>query len=404
MSAALFRRMAAGVAVLLVSVAAAAAQVPEQPDPLESMPIRFGPVGISPSLAVTDVGVDSNIFSSAEDPREDFTATIAPRVIVRLRGGPMLLTVSNTTGFVYFHEFADERNVNYSWETRADFALGRLRPYLGAALADTRERLNAELDIRAPRRQSYLTGGAHLAVATRTAATFEFRRGDLDFDEGVSFEGVPLSRTMNDRTDSFDGGLLVTLTPLTTFGINATWLRDRFEQAPERDANSFRIMPSLRFDPTALIQGSIAVGYRKFDPLGPALAPYAGVVVQAAVGYTLLDRTRFDFRATRDVQYSFETDEPYYLSTGARLDVTYQLVGPFDVRASGGRERLGYRKIETGNTDRTDVADLLGIGVGYRLRDDIRLGIAWETTSRESDRPDRRYDRRRIVASLAYGL
>jgi hypothetical protein len=396
-------RIAAACLVVGISAAPAAAQLPEQ-DPIESMPIRFGPLGISPTLAITDVGVDSNIFSDPVNPQEDFTATVVPRVQVRLRAGRMLLSAGNSTGFVYFHDFAEERNVNYSWDARADFTFARIQPYLGGALLDTRDRLNAELDIRAPRRQASVNGGARVAVASRTSLTFDVRRSHLTFDEGVSFEGVPLSRTMNDLTDTYDTGLLFALTPLTTVGLTAAWQRDRFDEAPERDADSFRIAPTLQFDPNALIQGSVAVGYRRFTPLGPALAPYAGLFVQTSLGYTLLERTRFDLRATRDVQYSFEIDQPYYVSTGARLEITHQLVGPVDVRLTAGRERLGYREMESGAGERTDTVDTVGAGIGYRLRDDIRLGISWESTNRTSDRPDRRYDRRRLVASLSYGL
>jgi hypothetical protein len=75
-----------------------------------------------------------------------------------------------------------------------------------------------------------------------------------------------------------------------------------------------------------------------------------------------------------------------------------------DVRLTAGRERLGYREMESGAGERTDTVDTVGAGIGYRLRDDIRLGISWESTNRTSDRPDRRYDRRRLVASLSYGL
>jgi hypothetical protein len=397
------RRLAAAALAIVLPIAPAAAQVPEQ-DPMESMPIRFGPLGLSPSLAMTDVGVDSNIFNDAAEPRSDFTATLVPRLVARLRAGPMLLSASNATGFVYFHETKEERAVNYSWDARADFSLDRLQPYFGASLIDTRDRLNAELDIRAPRRSTSVAGGARIALGANTAATFEARRSHLAFDEGITFDGVPLSRTMNDRTDVYDAGLLFALTPLTTLRMTTSWQRDRFEESPGRDADSFRIMPALQFDPNALIQGTLAIGYRRFDPLGPDLAAYQGLAVQTFLGYTLLERTRFDLRLTRDVQYSFEVDEPYYLSTGVRLDVTHQLVGPFDIRATVGRERLGYREPGSDSTSRTDTADLLSAGVGYRLRDDIRLGVAWETARRESARPDRGYDRHRLVASLTYGL
>lgn len=402
----LLRRLLAGISAAALLVSTAWAQVPGQPeyDPLESMPIRFGPAGLSPSIAITDFGIDTNVFNEATGARSDFTMTVSPRLVARLRGGPMLLTASNATGFVYFHESQAERNVSYTSEVRADFAFDRLQPYIAASLIDTRERLNAELDVRAPRRNTSITSGARLAVGARTAATFEVRRTNQTFDEDASFGGVPLSVTMNDRTDICDAGLLFALTPLTTLRVSSSWQRDRFENSPDRDANSFRVMPALQFDPTALIQGTLAIGYQRFEPLGPDLPSHQGIAVQTSLGYTLLERTRFEVRATRDVHYSFEVAEPYYLDSGVRFDVMHQLVGPFELRAALSRDVLDYRESGEPDASRSDTARLVSAGVGYRLRDDTRIVLSWESASRRSVRPERNFDRHRLVASITYGL
>ena len=72
--------------VLLVGARAEAQTQP--PEAIESMPIHAGPVGLRPSLSVTNAGVDSNVFNSADNPQDDLTATIVPRIVARHRGGP----------------------------------------------------------------------------------------------------------------------------------------------------------------------------------------------------------------------------------------------------------------------------------------------------------------------------
>jgi hypothetical protein len=47
--------------------------------------------------------------------------------------------------------------------------------------------------------------------------------------------------------------------------------------------------------------------------------------------------------------------------------------------------------------------DTFGGGAGYRLRDSLRLGVTWETNRRRSALDERRYERRRLYASLTYG-
>src|SRR6185503_15249442 len=108
------------------------------------------------------------------------------------------------------------------------------------------------------------------------------------------------------------------LTPMTTFSIISSLQHDRFKAAPERDSDTFRVLPSVQFDPTALIRGSLGVGYRRFRTLRADVPDFSGITAQATVGYTLLDRTKLDLDLARAVQSSYEDLEPYYLSTGGR--------------------------------------------------------------------------------------
>jgi hypothetical protein len=250
------------------------------------------------------------------------------------------------------------------------------------------------------------TGSAGLKVLAgpRTAFVVSGRWHDFQFDSGETFDGVPLSTSLNRQVDTYEASVDHALTPLTTLNVTAAWQEDRFDESPERDAHAFSFVPALNFDPIALVQGTLAVGYKRFEPRSADLPSFSGVVVRTAITYTLLERTRFELRGARDVQYSFETLEPYYIGSGARLQITHRLTGAFDLQAAAGRDRLSYRSIAPSLSERVDRVDLFSAGVGYRFADNVRLGVNWEYTRRLSDRPDRRYDRRRIVASMLYGL
>ena len=373
------------------------------PDAVETMPIRVGPLGLQPSIAITNVGNDSNVFNEADNPQEDFTATAVPRLVARIRGGRLLVSYGSAAEMVYFRKFTSERSVNTTGDVRLDGNFGRLQPYISGGWMATRARLNSEVDVRSPRTQHTYAAGLRMLLASRTAVVVSARQLGVDFEDGAQFWGVDLSRTLNSRTDTVDAGLQLVLTPLTTFSMTASFQRDRFDAAPERDSDTLRLLPALQFDPTSLIRGSLAVGYRRFRPLAPELPDYNGLLVQAGLGYTLLARTKFDLEAGRDVQYSFEELEPYYVSTGGRLTVTHQLVGPFDLQAFGGRQTLSYRRRQTPAATRRDEVEIYGGGAGYRLRDNLRLGLTWERTRRTSVLDHRTYERRRVYASLTYG-
>jgi hypothetical protein len=389
--------------VAVVSASASARAQTQAPEAIETMPIHFGALGLRPSISITNVGNDSNVFNEAEHPQEDFTATVVPRLVARVRGGRMTLSYGSAADMVYFKKFTSERSVNANTDIRLDADLGRVQPYASIGWVATKERLNAEVDVRTPRSQRALAGGLRVLMASRTALLVSGRRFTLDFDEGALFKGVDLSRTLNSQADSVDASLQLLLTPLTTFSMTTSLQRDRFEAAPERDSDTLRLLPALQFDPTTLIRGSVAVGYRRFRPLTPALPDYSGLLVQAGLGYTMLARTKFDLDLARDVQYSFDDDEPYYLSTGGRLTVTHQLVGPLDLQAFGGGQTMAYRQSGTPTDVRRDQVRSYGGGAGYRLRNNMRLGVTWETNRRQSALNDRDYVRRRIYASLIYG-
>jgi hypothetical protein len=371
------------------------------------MPIRIGPIGLNPTLAVTNFGVDDNIFNDATDPKRDFTMTVTPRLQARLRAGKVLLSGAVATGLVYYKEFDDERSIDYTAEGRFDVDLEWFHPYALASLVDTRERLNAELDVRAPRTQTTVAAGARFVLSPTTGIIVDIRETGLEFAEGSVIDGVQLSKTLNSTTRIIEGGLELYLTPLTTLSVVASQQTDRFDESPERDSDSLRIMPSIRMEAPAIIQGSLAVGYRRFSALNPETPDYSGLVVRGSLTHTFAERTKVDLTVTRDVQYSFEPTEPYYLTNGFRVVVTQQLHESLDVRATAGRDRLDYREdASSGLPDetRTDRASVVGGGFGYRFQPTLRTGLDVEFAKRASGRADRQYDRTRVFASLTYGF
>jgi hypothetical protein len=378
-------------------------------DPLEGMPIRVGPLGLSPTLTITNFGIDDNVFNDSDNPQSDFTMVVTPRVQARLRQGRTLWSGSLATGLVYFKKFNDERSIDYGADGRFDADLDWFRPYALAMINDTRERLNVELDVRAPRTQTTVAVGGRAVVSARTGIVFDARHSGVQFAEGVQFEGVPLSQTLNSGVSTLMGGVEFYVTPLTTFSVNASREQQRFDETPDRDSNTFRIMPTIRMEAPAIIEGSLAVGFRNFKPLSSDLPEYNGIVVQGSLSHTFVERTRVDLILSRDVQYSFELNEPYYLTTGFRVVVNQQLREDLDVRVTGGRDRLEYRAEEAvpdalPDEQRTDRADLVDFGVGYRLRPTFRLGFDVEFARRSSDRTGRDYRRTRFFGSLTYGF
>lgn len=390
---------------VLAPAAAAAQTYPAPPDTSEGARVRMGPVSVRPALIIRDVGLDSNVFNESGIPQEDFSATAGAKVDVGMRLTRLIATYKSTYEYIYFEKFAAERGSNRGSEGRVDFLLGRIRPHVFGSILDSHERPNTEIDARAHRRESGYGAGFGALLFARTSLTAEYRRAAARYADDEFFNGVPLADALNVNTETVTGGVELELTPLTSIGFHVEQNRDRFERTPGRDADTRRYGATVTFQPGALISGRVQVGYRAFQPRGEQIPRMEGVAAAIALAYSFRDQSRVALTLDHDLRYSFAELTPYYLSTAGRLTVTQRIYGPFDVQAVGGADRLAYeQRTDAPDARRRDTLRTLGGGVGYRFGEHSRVGVNVEQTERSSPVAERRYTRRRILASLTYGF
>ena len=395
------------IALLTIATAvSAAAQTTPPPDP-DAPLIQAGPFGISPTVTLRDMGRDENVFNERDDPKSDFTFTLTPRAEIVFKPRALRIAYTAATEYVYYRDYASERSTNLSSAVRADLSLGWFLPYVLATGTNTRQRLNTEVDARARHRERVYGAGFGIRVGTRLTLGASGRTNRLRFDEGTTFRGEDLARSFDSDIDAIEGAAGLQLTPFTRVSLTVSREQQRFKVARERDSDSIRITPTFAFSPEAVLNGSIAIGYRRFKPRTNALPGYSGFVATATVGTTLWNRHRVETVFGRDIRYSYETDTPYYLATGGTVTVTTQLVGPFDVRVTGTRHLMAYRASQDVRLDERPGDDTMtsyGGGVGYRLRQQLRAGFNAEWTRRDSQLSlDREYRNRRFFASLTWG-
>ncbi len=384
----------------------ARAQSPLPPDPVQSGSLNIGPVALTPRLELRNVGIDSNVFNESEAPREDFTATVRPSLDAGIRLGIARVVYRSWMDIVYFQKYKDERSLNRFGEIRTELRLNRLVPYFAVGGLDTKERPNNEIDLRANRTVQTVGAGVALAILPSTAIVGNVQRQTVTFDPGQRrFRDVDLADALNNRRETADGGIRLALTALTTLSLTGGIEEMRFPLSPDRNSESKRFGARFEFDPTALISGTATVGYRHFSPVSADIEPFKGVVAQVTVRYLAGNRTLFGVQFSRDLEYSFEEDEPYYVATAGSVTLTQRIAGPFDVQVVGGRERFRYRpRVGIAADAGVDTTSTASAGVGYRLREQTRLGISVEFTTRDAQPADRSYDRRRILASLTHGF
>lgn len=378
------------------------------PDP-NTVRVHIGPLLMDPRIEVPNMGIDTNVFNEASNanPKQDFTATVSPTTNIWMRIGRSWLKVNIREDLVWFQKYASERSANNFYTVDWHLPLNRLVVDVEPSYLKTRDRPGFEIDARSER-QEY---GGKVGIAVRMfAKTFLALTGStdtVDFASTATFYDVNLRQELN-RTITTGGiALRHQLTPLTTISLNATREQDRFEFSSLRDSNSTSVIANVSFDPHALLKGSASFGYRDFQPLAQGLPAYQGTIGTANLSYTLLGMTQFTMGFSRDIGYSYDINEPYYLQTGINGQIAQEIFGPFDVQVRGATAQLAYRDRVGGAVqvaNRSDYVRSYGGGIGYHFSSGLRIGFNVDQQHRISDVSQFAYDGLRYGTTVTYAF
>jgi hypothetical protein len=390
------------VAAVLVPAAALGQGSPILP---ETRPILAGPVTFYPTIALRDAGVDSNVFNDPTGPRGDFTYSVTPRLFV-------VAPIANTRfigrglgTLTYYRTYKDQQSLSGLFDGRYEVVSPGFRPFASIGFADRRERRGFEIDARVRQRQTLASIGLDVDVTAITALTAWASRTRTSWDENARYLSVDLADQLDYSATSFAVGARVRVTPLTTVVFAAEVQQDRFDRSPLRDADSFRIGPSVDFDSSAAITGHLKADYRSFRPRNPAIASYQGLTAFADLRYVFRDRIELTIDANRDVDYSYDPNGPYFLEVGGRFTLTQRIVGPFGVVAIGERRDIQHQRLGAPSfTGRREITRGVGAGLVIQKSKQLRFELVYERMSRTSSEAGwRAYERQRVFASAIYG-
>ena len=395
--------MAATAACLLVALASPASGQ-DVPAPEEAARFRFGPIRFTPVLTITSLGVDSNVFNEADNPKSDTTAVFGPLADYWVKLGRTRLIGQTRMDYFYFKEYDTQRSFGTTNRLRLEVPLAHLVPFVAGEYTNTRQRTGYEIDARARRTLMGGRAGVDLLLGGRTRVRAVAGSDQNRFSSGDTFLGDALGQRLDRDATMFGLSVRRDVTPLTTWVTGAEQQHDRFVQSPERDADALRVVTGFEFKPFALISGKGVVGYRRFHTLSVVVPDYTGPVASADLGYALR-ATRVTARVERDVTYSFEALEPYYLLTDVGFTVTQRLTTRWDVVGRAARQALDYKAVGVLSApDRTDHVRQLGGGVGWHTGEFMRLGLDTEFVSRRSPLTGRSYEGWRTGLSITYGV
>ena len=327
--------------------------------------------------------------------------TITPATDLWLRLGPSWLQSNIREDIVWFNRFASERSANNAYQVKWIVPLNRLTITPIWLYTNTRDRPGFEIDARAERTENSYGGTIEFRLLSKTFVGADGRRSVTDFDQAATFLGANLRAELNRTSTTASVTVRHQVTPLTSFVVGVSDSQDRFDFDRLRNSERRAVTGGIKFDPAALIKGSASFGYEDFKPASPDVPGYKGSTVLVDLNYVLLGVTKFTFQASRDVQYSYDINQPYYVLTGGAASISQQIFGPLDIVVRGGLRRLEYRD-RVGAivpvAGRVDRQTSYGAGIGYHLGRDMRIGVNVDQSRRDSAVSSRQYK------GLVYGV
>lgn len=393
----------------VMRAAPAAAQGIGDSPPASRLSFRLGPLTVNPTVSLANLGFDQNVFNEPSDldPKHDFTFTVVPRADARLRVARMLFTGTVNEDLVWYQKYESERSANSRYGVGWQMPINRLAFRVNANRANVRDRPGFEIDARSQRTETAYDGAVELRVMPKTFAGATFRSERVDYDKAAVFLGSSLQYELNRVTTTAGLTLRYKLTPLTSVALAATQARQRFQFSSLRDANASSAAATVQFDPLGIISGSATIGYTDFEPITPGLPTFKGATGAVNLAYRFLGNTRVGVGATRDVGFSYEINQPYYVQTGVSGSVARALFGPVDAIVRGGYATLAYRdraSTVAQGSGRVDEIQTVGGGIGFHLGKGLRLGANVDKTRRRSDVNGRQYDNLLFGSAVTYGF
>jgi hypothetical protein len=381
----------------------------EPPPEASRLRLRIGQLTINPTIALTNFGFDQNVFNVPDylNPQTDFTFTVTPAADLRYRLLRTELTGQVREDLVWYQTYASERAANNSTTVGWLIPFTRVSFKVNGRFAKLRDRPGFEIDARSERTETAFDGGVEVRVTPKTFVGVRADRLRINFDKAAIFLDSNLQFELNRVTTTQGVSLRYKWTPITSVSLIVSRTQDRFEFSSLRDSDSTAAAALIQFDPLGILSGSASFGYTSFDPVLPGLPNYKGPTAAVNVAYRLLGTMRISVGAVRDVAYSYDVNQPYYVETGVNGSVSRAVRGPFDIIVRAGVQALAYRDRAGADIQVLNLVDHVysyGAGVGYRLGRGSRLGINLDEVRRTSEVAFRQFDGLRFGTSLTYGF
>ena len=296
---------------------------------------RFGAFRVNAGLELTNAGYDTDIYYGYLDeavPDYTFFAGAPVQVLLPL-SKKVVLEVFDNPQYVFYLDTKKERTWNNIFRGQVHFAFDRLYIQAGGGLSNIRQRLSPELNVNVRQKEDSLDATI-LWQASRTISLAVLYGGSQFAYGDAEFGGTSIAETLNRKENFFD--LIAYLQPSSRVQlfVDGQYGTFTFTEATSsfKDTRSYGVFGGLAFvpregeeRPVEPVQGSISLGYKRFDIIDPLLTDGSGFVGRVDVSAGLFKRMSGRAVFSRDFSFSTYSSGTFYLSTSYGGGIGYRM-------------------------------------------------------------------------------
>lgn len=369
-----------------------------------------------PTIALTDVGVDTNILGTSRNPKQDTTSKLNVQVEPSFRFRSTRVSGKFIARQSYFREYAYERSLDTDDLLNIESRVGRLTGYASGSFVRTRDLFDPELFARTRRTQHHVEIGTALRLTGKTRVSLAVRQARIDFDRHDALFNDGLRDALNRGTRSLTLSVRNAVTPRTILVLTGEHERDQFDFMPLRNATMTHVMAGAEFESVALAGSKVYVGYRTFQPIERLSQDVGGIVGSIDLGHTIAGFVRVSVHMDRNLAQSFRVSQPYVISTQANSSVATRLSRTWEITMAAGRQWLDHRAFDPDmmspsveQSERLVIDSGASFGTMFRYSFGVArrgpaatVGLVAEHSQLHSTVDNHDYDRFRLVSSIVW--
>lgn len=369
--------------------------------------IKAGPFRIKAVLFLNDVGYDSNVYRTRIDPIRDFRVTAGPGLTIFLPFKKRILfSVYGSPQYVFFKDTERERSWNTYFNGGVHFFINRFLFSFVKGYSDAKQRWNTEIDIRPRRKENSLKGSVLWQASKKTSFSLAYKKIKYDY-ESIDYEAYNFRERLNREEDYLSISGFYQRSFRMKYFVNVEYGVFNFEN-PQTfyNSNSFGVYGGIEYSPLGRIRGKIHLGYKYFNSQNPERQDYRGIVGDTSVSIRVAIPLTIRALYKRDVRFSLYHESIYFLENryGGGVSVYLLKRVRVDYDYSKGRNKYPEKQLVADSSweERQDDYEIHSVGVYFRIKGNIGIGLIASNWKRESNVWVGERDRNFLGLNLTY--